>query len=68
MVNDPLLCPQCGAGRLDYRHCKIRCGVCGFMLDCSDLDTGGEVVHAAKNKPSADSTQKLMRNLPPDVE
>jgi hypothetical protein len=39
---------NCGAPGLFYLHCKIRCENCGFLLDCSDLDVGGEVMRAQK--------------------
>jgi hypothetical protein len=30
------VCPSCGTPT--YRHaCKVRCGRCGFMWDCSEL-------------------------------
>jgi transcription initiation factor TFIIIB Brf1 subunit/transcription initiation factor TFIIB len=39
-------CMNCGFPNLLYRHCKIVCQNCGFMLDCSDLDVGNEVKQA----------------------
>jgi transcription initiation factor TFIIIB Brf1 subunit/transcription initiation factor TFIIB len=41
-----LVCINCGFAHIVYRHCKIVCENCGFMLDCSDLDVGGEVQRA----------------------
>jgi exosome complex RNA-binding protein Csl4 len=29
------VCERCGE-RMEERHCKIRCGNCGFTRDCSD--------------------------------
>ncbi len=30
------VCPACGAGTYKLA-CKVRCGRCGFMWDCSEL-------------------------------
>ncbi len=43
-----LACDNCGfPNEMVYRHCKIVCQNCGFMLDCSDLDTGNEIKQAS---------------------
>ena len=47
---DAQTCMNCGAISLLYHQCKIRCQNCGFMLDCSDLDVGGEVKRATLEK------------------
>jgi hypothetical protein len=47
MAEKNLLCMNCGHPQVFYLHCKIRCANCGFLLDCSDLDVGGEIQRAA---------------------
>lgn len=48
-------CLHCGFPNLIYQHCKIRCENCGFMLDCSDLDVGGEVKRARLAEAKAET-------------
>jgi hypothetical protein len=48
MEDNTLVCMNCGHPNIYYLHCKIRCDNCGFTLDCSDLDVGGEVQRAAR--------------------
>ncbi|MFP4322986.1 MAG: hypothetical protein ACLFTK_11085 [Anaerolineales bacterium] len=50
-------CLNCGYTTLYYQHCKIRCENCGFMLDCSDLDIGGEVQRAQQARARAERPQ-----------
>jgi hypothetical protein len=47
MSEETLVCMNCGHPQVVYLHCKIRCANCGFLLDCSDLDVGGEIQRAA---------------------
>jgi hypothetical protein len=52
MPPEEFRCMNCGAPNLYYLHCKIRCENCGFLLDCSDLDVGGELQRAGTSQKS----------------
>lgn len=54
-----LACMNCGYPNIFYLHCKIRCTNCGFMLDCSDLDVGGEAQRASQH-PACDAAPDSM--------
>jgi len=40
-------CERCGK-QLYYLHCKLKCPVCGFQLDCTDLDLFSEKLEIKK--------------------
>ena len=54
---------NCGAPRLHYLHCKIRCENCGFLLDCSDLDVGGEVKREKSHPALSPESTQISDNL-----
>jgi uncharacterized Zn finger protein (UPF0148 family) len=51
-------CPNCGH-TLDEQRCELKCPVCGYQEDCSDVALP---VDALRNKPSTEEARAESKN------